>query len=141
MRLPRNILVVALLGGAHSAANATVLQEVHLRWQFKPVGVVDFPGPPPLDNPSFKPPQAVNVHKVDSFPCSLDDAFGEFAAVIDTDGRVASLQSDHEPIAGNPCQRAHLFPVIRNWRFVPARYEGKLVSVYLWIGVEDAAWH
>lgn len=104
---------------------------------FHPVGSSDTGlGPPKIGEPGFVPPIALSVHLPPEAACLARKGAGSYEALVRADGTVAGVHSHVEPVNGDRCERTRLFPYIRQWRFTPATYEGRAISVYLWIGLE-----
>lgn len=137
MPTKRAIGVLGLL--ATVAAIPALAADAHrigqLGWKYHVVGTPEFAGPPKMEARSFVPPAPASISTPDHVPCKGTEAIGEFEAFVDAKGRVREVQSHNAPVAGNRCQKSYILPMIRAWKFVPATFEGKQVSVYLWVGV------
>jgi len=127
----------ALLGASALASEPT---QATLVWRLNVVGTPGFMGPPKISDPQYTAPVPISVNKTDTVPCQFEEAMGNFEAHVSSEGRVVSVHSRHEPVAGNACQSKHVFPIIRGWRFKPASFEGKPMAVFLSVGVENEAW-
>ena len=127
-----SLLSLALLSGAAQADKPR-----GFTLEFHPVGSSDTGGgPPKIGEPGFIPPVALAIHMPPEAACLARKGAGAYEALITAEGKVAGVHSHYEPVDGDRCERTRLFPYIRQWRFAPATYEGKPVSVYLWIGIE-----
>lgn len=127
------LLCTALLPAALMAA-----QGPGFTLSFHPVGSSAFDGPPKIGEPGFIPPVALTIVAPQDARCLARKAVGEYEALIEADGHVAGVHSHHVPVEGDACERAQLFPYIRQWRFAPATWEGRPIPVYLWIGIEGS---
>lgn len=116
---------------------AAISSEKVLEWDFHVVGTPDFLGAPKINDPEFVPVAPLSVHMPTKIACQTGYVYGEFEAYINAQGEVESVHSHHHPVAGNVCQKNSLFPVIKEWKFTPARYNGKSTPVYLWIGIQQ----
>lgn len=104
--------------------------------RFHAVGTPEFLGPPKIGEAQFVPPVAEEIHMPQRAACISKEAVGSFEAFVDIDGKVTSIHSHYEPVDGTLCQREHLFPAIRKWRFKPATFQGRPTPVYMWIGLD-----
>src|SRR5262245_13656089 len=104
---------------------------------FRAVGTPEFLGPPKITEPDFVPPIAERVQFPTGASCLSGGQAGLFEAFVDAQGKVVSVHSYYEPIAGTPCQKAYLFPALLKWEFHPATFQGKPTAVYLRIWLNE----
>jgi len=126
-------ILLALAAAVASAAERP--QRTDLQWDYEVVGTPDVAGPNPIGGPGFAMPTPIRLLRPVHVACDARDAAGVFEATLQADGSVGSIRSLHDPIEGTACQKRAVLPALRQWRFMPARYQGRVVTAFLRIRV------
>lgn len=130
VRSSADLLAMAFLSCIASLAPAAE-SPAAFRISMQVVGTPGLSGPPRIDQAGFVPPVALSVLIPDHSGCLGRKRAGSYEATISVDGSVVGIHSRHEPVVGDECEKASLFPLLEKWRFRPATYQGNPVAVYM----------
>lgn len=123
--------VVAFVDVVVFVSSIAIAKDAGFSLTFHVVGTPEFLGPPKITESGFTAPITETIYLPEQAKCLVEKGAGSYEALIGPDGSVASVHSLYEPIDGDKCERASLFPYVKKWRFKPATYNGNPTPVFM----------
>src|SRR5215510_14715561 len=134
MNLILSLFFLVFLLPSDTCAGDMVLSK-SLTWHYLVVATPRFYGEPKTNSSQYRSPDPKSASMPEKLSCPTEELVGTFEAAMQLDGTVKDAHfyppsgTGGRRIKITACQEKYVVPLINNWQFTPATYEGKPIEV------------